>query len=72
MYLRPSDGITMNRRRVLADDKARALAMAKDYKAPDRVVVRDELPLTPGMKVDKPALRAIFDAAIAANAKTGA
>ncbi len=43
-----------------------------DYKAPDRVVVRDELPLTPGMKVDKPALRAIFDAAIAANAKTGA
>jgi 3-hydroxyacyl-CoA dehydrogenase len=32
--LRPSDGITMNRRRVLADAKARALALAKDYHPP--------------------------------------
>lgn len=32
MILRPTDGITMNRRRVLADAKARALAMAKDFK----------------------------------------
>lgn len=32
--LRPSDGITMNRKRLLADAKARALAMAKDYKPP--------------------------------------
>lgn len=30
--LRPTDGISMNRRRVLADAKARALVMAKDYK----------------------------------------
>jgi 3-hydroxyacyl-CoA dehydrogenase len=30
--LRESDGITMNRARVLADAKARCLAMAKDYK----------------------------------------
>ncbi|HLG86441.1 MAG TPA: 3-hydroxyacyl-CoA dehydrogenase NAD-binding domain-containing protein [Alphaproteobacteria bacterium] len=31
-YLRPTDGITMNRDRLLADAKARALALAKDYK----------------------------------------
>jgi len=33
-YLRPTDGITMNRDRLLADAKARALALAKDYKPP--------------------------------------
>jgi 3-hydroxyacyl-CoA dehydrogenase len=33
-FLRPDDGITMNRRRLLADAKGRALAMAKGYKAP--------------------------------------
>ncbi|HLQ26550.1 MAG TPA: 3-hydroxyacyl-CoA dehydrogenase NAD-binding domain-containing protein [Acidiferrobacterales bacterium] len=32
--LRPSDGISMNRRRVLADAKARALDLAKDYHPP--------------------------------------
>ncbi len=32
--LRESDGITMNRDRLLADAKARALALAKDYKPP--------------------------------------
>jgi 3-hydroxyacyl-CoA dehydrogenase len=30
-FLRPTDGITMNRDRVLADAKARALAMVQDY-----------------------------------------
>jgi 3-hydroxyacyl-CoA dehydrogenase len=34
LMLRPEDGITMNRERLLADAKARALALAKDYKAP--------------------------------------
>jgi len=34
-----------------------------DYKVPDRVVVCAELPLTPGMKVDKAALRARASAA---------
>ncbi len=33
-YLRPTDGITMNRDRLLADAKARALAMADGYVAP--------------------------------------
>ncbi len=34
MYLRASDGITMNRYRLLADAKARALEMARDYMPP--------------------------------------
>lgn len=34
LYLRPSDGITMNRDRLLADAKARALAMVEGYQSP--------------------------------------
>jgi 3-hydroxyacyl-CoA dehydrogenase len=34
MYLRPTDGITMNRDRLLADAKARALAMVDGYQPP--------------------------------------
>ena len=34
LYLRPDDGITMNRARLLADAKARALAMAENYQPP--------------------------------------
>lgn len=37
LFLRPQDGVTMNRDRVLADAKARALAMAKDYVPPEPV-----------------------------------
>jgi 3-hydroxyacyl-CoA dehydrogenase len=33
-FLRPTDGVTMNRDRLLADAKARALAMAEGYEAP--------------------------------------
>ena len=33
--LREADGITMNRDRLLADAKARALALAEDYAAPE-------------------------------------
>ncbi|MEM8570692.1 MAG: FAD-dependent oxidoreductase [Pseudomonadota bacterium] len=36
LYLRPEDGITMNRARLLADAKARALAMADTYQAPPK------------------------------------
>ena len=39
MFLRPTDGITMNRDRVLADAKARALAMVPNYKAPEPVEI---------------------------------
>ncbi len=62
MYLRASDGISMNRRRVLADAKARALAMAKDYKAPDR----DIAVVLPG-----PTARVALDMAVADLAKSG-
>ncbi len=34
LFLRPSDGITMNRYRLLADAKARALELARDYAPP--------------------------------------
>ncbi len=39
LILRPDDGITMNRRRVLADAKARALELAKDYSPPEPVEI---------------------------------
>ncbi|AWI86652.1 3-hydroxyacyl-CoA dehydrogenase (plasmid) [Alloyangia pacifica] len=35
LFLRPEDGITMNRARLLADAKARALAMVEDYVPPE-------------------------------------
>jgi 3-hydroxyacyl-CoA dehydrogenase len=35
LYLRPEDGITMNRDRLLADAKARALELAEGYKPPE-------------------------------------
>jgi 3-hydroxyacyl-CoA dehydrogenase len=34
LFLRPDDGITMNRYRLLADAKARALELAEDYEPP--------------------------------------
>ncbi len=40
LYLRPSDGITMNRDRLLADAKAKALALVTDYKPPEPPVVK--------------------------------
>jgi len=39
-FLRPTDGITMNRDRLLSDAKARALAMVPDYKAPEAPTLR--------------------------------
>jgi len=35
LVLRPADGITMNRDRLLADAKAKALALAEDYTPPE-------------------------------------
>jgi non-ribosomal peptide synthetase component E (peptide arylation enzyme) len=37
-----------------------------DYKAPDALVIVDELPLTPMMKVDPTALAALAQAGVAA------
>ncbi|HLY55162.1 MAG TPA: 3-hydroxyacyl-CoA dehydrogenase NAD-binding domain-containing protein [Stellaceae bacterium] len=39
-FLRPSDGITMNRDRLLADAKARVLALAEGYQPPAPVTLR--------------------------------
>lgn len=39
LYLRPHDGITMNRSRLLADAKAKALELAKDYTPPEKTTV---------------------------------
>jgi 3-hydroxyacyl-CoA dehydrogenase len=39
LYLRPDDGISMNRDRLLADAKARALAMVDDYVKPEPVTI---------------------------------
>lgn len=36
-FLRPDDGVTFNRDRLLADAKARALALAEDYRPPEAV-----------------------------------
>jgi 3-hydroxyacyl-CoA dehydrogenase len=36
LFLRPTDGITMNRYRLLADAKANALELARDYKPPSK------------------------------------
>ncbi len=39
-FLKPTDGITMNRDRLLADAKTRALELAKDYTPPQPVALR--------------------------------
>ncbi len=46
-FLSDSDGITMNRERVLADAKARALELARDYQPP---IMRQDLP-APGENI---------------------
>jgi acyl-CoA synthetase (AMP-forming)/AMP-acid ligase II len=49
----------------LDDLRAWCRARLADYNAPDRLVLADELPLTPMLKVDKAALRAtVLDAAV--------
>jgi 3-hydroxyacyl-CoA dehydrogenase len=40
MFLRPGDGITMNRYRLLADAKALALSLAQNYVAPQPVALK--------------------------------
>ncbi|MEM7170060.1 MAG: 3-hydroxyacyl-CoA dehydrogenase NAD-binding domain-containing protein [Pseudomonadota bacterium] len=40
LFLRPGDGVTMNRDRLLADAKAKVLAMVEDYQAPEERAVR--------------------------------
>ncbi|MBL8642341.1 MAG: 3-hydroxyacyl-CoA dehydrogenase [Rhodospirillaceae bacterium] len=53
-FLRAQDGITMNRDRVLADAKAKALALAKDYQPPKEQII--SLPGPTGIAALKMAL----------------
>lgn len=39
-YFRESDGVSMNRDRLLFDAKAKVLELAKDYKAPEKMAIR--------------------------------
>ena len=49
LFLRPTDGITMNRDRLLADAKAKALAMvAAGYKPPEEVAISAARPVRQG------------------------
>ena len=52
-------GSTADEVTLLAGLRETARASLADYKAPDRVVVVDRLPLTSMMKVDKRALAAL-------------
>ena len=60
-FLVPDDGITMNRNRVLADAKARALKLAKRYKPP----------AAPEVALPGPSARAAFTMAVDGLVKSG-
>ena len=47
LFLRASDGITMNRDRLLADAKNKALSLVEGYCAPDKPVFRPQRPIPP-------------------------
>jgi 3-hydroxyacyl-CoA dehydrogenase len=55
LFLRPTDGITMNRYRLLADAKAKALELARDYvppKEPEFVLPGESAAVAMGLAVD--------------------
>ena len=55
LVLRPDDGITMNRDRLLADAKAKALALARDYSPPQEAEISlpgETAAIAIGMAVD--------------------
>jgi acyl-CoA synthetase (AMP-forming)/AMP-acid ligase II len=52
-FVVPSDEGPVDEARLLAGLQESARALLADYKAPDRMVVVDRLPLTPMLKVDK-------------------
>jgi acyl-coenzyme A synthetase/AMP-(fatty) acid ligase len=55
-FVVPTEGYSGDAAALLAELRTLARASLADYKAPDRVVVTDGLPLTSMMKVDKRAL----------------
>ena len=52
-FVVPATGVDVDAPTLLAELRASARASLADYKAPDRIVVVDSLPLTSMMKVDK-------------------
>lgn len=62
LFLRAGDGITMNRRRVLADAKAKALSMVEGYAPPDKDIA---------VQLPGPTARAGLQMAVAGLAKSG-
>jgi 3-hydroxyacyl-CoA dehydrogenase len=65
MYLRPADGTTMNRRRVLADAKAKALSLVDGYEPPEKPEIA--LPGATGMAT----LRMVVDDIVRQGKATG-
>ena len=61
MFLRPTDGITMNRDRLLADAKAKALALVENYAPPQK----------PEFRLAGPSGKVIADMAVEGFHKTG-
>ncbi|PZQ49167.1 MAG: 3-hydroxyacyl-CoA dehydrogenase [Micavibrio aeruginosavorus] len=61
-YLKKTDGITMNRDRLLFDAKAKALELAKDYKVPEPVT---------DIRLPGPSGKLALDMAVADMAKSG-
>jgi len=55
-FVVPVDGEPLARDQLLAELQSAARTSLADYKAPDRIVVVDDLPLTSMMKVDKQSL----------------
>ena len=62
LFLRATDGITMNRRRVLADAKAKALALVEGYAPPDKDIE---------IRLPGPTARAALQMAVDGLAKSG-
>ncbi len=57
VFVVPKPGTTIDEGQLLAELRTQTKAALADYKAPDRLVVTQQLPLTSMMKVDKRALR---------------
>jgi acyl-coenzyme A synthetase/AMP-(fatty) acid ligase len=55
-FVVPANGSSLTGDQLLAELRSAARASLADYKAPDRVVVVDSLPMTSMMKVDKGSL----------------
>jgi acyl-CoA synthetase (AMP-forming)/AMP-acid ligase II len=67
-FVAPAGAVPDDGDRLLSELRGLVASELADYKAPDRLVVVDSLPLTPMMKVDKQALATAAAAAVADDA----